>query len=107
MSPKKTRLGAVAGLVSSIVAAAIAGRFVLHLIPVYGFDWMTAAAMGVVIGMVGQVGDLAESALKREANVKDSGTLLPGHGGALDRLDAVFFTIPLTYVLIMLATALQ
>ena len=107
VSPKKTRLGAVAGLVSSIVAAAIAGRFVLHLIPVYGFDWMTAAAMGVVIGMVGQVGDLAESALKREANVKDSGTLLPGHGGALDRLDAVFFTIPLTYVLIMLATALQ
>ncbi len=106
VSPGKTQLGAVAGLACSVVAAGLAGRFVLHLIPEYGVGWGMAAAMGVIIGVVGQIGDLAESALKRGAGVKDSSTLLPGHGGVLDRLDAVFFTVPLTYVLIILAAAL-
>ena len=107
VSPGKTQLGAVAGLACSVVAAGLAGGFVLHLIPEYGLDWGMAAAMGVIIGVVGQIGDLAESALKRDAGVKDSSTLLPGHGGALDRLDAVFFTMPLTYALIVLVAALR
>ena len=107
VSPEKTQLGAVAGLASSVVAAGLAGGLVLHMIPEYGVGWMSAAAMGVIIGLVGQIGDLAESALKRDAGVKDSGRVLPGHGGALDRLDAIFFTVPLTYGLIMLAAALR
>ncbi|GMR12781.1 MAG: phosphatidate cytidylyltransferase [Gemmatimonadota bacterium] len=106
VSPKKTQVGAVAGLACSVVAGGLAGGFVLHLIPEYGIGWRMAASMGVIIGVVGQIGDLAESALKRDAGVKDSGTFLPGHGGALDRLDAVFFTVPLTYLLIVLAAAL-
>ena len=61
--------------------------------------------MGVVLGVGAQVGDLAESLLKREAGVKDSGTIFPGHGGVLDRLDALVFTLPLAYAMLALAGA--
>ena len=56
-----------------------------------------AVLLGILLGVAGQVGDLAESAAKRWAEVKDSGSLLPGHGGVLDRLDSIVFNIPLVY----------
>ena len=92
ISPAKTWEGAVGGLLWA-VGAALALNIALSLsIPLW-----QALALGVIIGFVGQVGDLMESALKRRAEVKDSGTLLPGYGGMLDRLDSVVLTVPLVY----------
>jgi phosphatidate cytidylyltransferase len=65
-----------------------------------GLSVGSAAVLGLLLGAVAQIADLAESVLKREAGVKDSGTLFPGHGGVLDRFDAIFFTLPLTYLLL-------
>lgn len=103
VSPKKTKIGAFASLVGATLMAGLYGHFALSGIPGYGVSWEMAALMGIPISIVGQTGDLAESVLKREAGVKDSSQLLPGHGGALDRMDALFLTIPLTYGLLVLA----
>jgi phosphatidate cytidylyltransferase len=92
VSPKKTVEGAVGGLAGSVAGAFIAR---LWLLPA-----MTPAEC-VVLGAAGafleQVGDLCESLLKRSAGVKDSGSVLPGHGGMLDRVDGVLFAAPLIY----------
>ena len=61
-----------------------------------------AAGFGLLISLAAQVGDLGESLLKRDVGVKDSGRLLPGHGGALDRFDSLFFTLPVAYGFLML-----
>ncbi|MEZ4414194.1 MAG: phosphatidate cytidylyltransferase [Gemmatimonadota bacterium] len=101
VSPKKTVEGALAGLAGSAAAGGLFAGFALQ-------RWEPAVSVGaailiaVVLGAVGQIGDLAESVLKREAGVKDSGTLLPGHGGLLDRFDAIFFTVPVAYGLFRL-----
>ena len=88
VSPKKT----VEGLIGGLAAAALTGVLTTQL---FGLDihWAIGLLLGIVIGIVGVFGDLAESILKREANVKDSGTLIPGHGGMLDRIDALLFTL--------------
>ena len=102
VSPSKTVEGAIGGLVGAAAAAALF-TFVLAdpmegpPLPVLG-----AAVLGLLLGGVAQLGDLVESVLKREAGVKDSGTLIPGHGGILDRFDAVLFTVPLAYLLLPL-----
>ena len=82
LSPNKTIEGALLGVVGSAVAALIVGRWLPDVPPA------TLAAVGATLGVVGQLGDLLESSLKRAAGVKDSSSLRPGHGGILDRIDA-------------------
>lgn len=102
VSPAKTVEGGAAGL----VGATAAGGALALLVPYLGgglpLTAAAAAVLGLLIGAVAQVGDLAESLLKREAGVKDSGRILPGHGGVLDRFDAILFTVPFTYALLPL-----
>lgn len=90
LSPAKTVEGAVAGLLLSLVTAAA-------FVPWLPWPTTIVLTLGGVVGIVGQIGDLWESALKRVAGVKDSGQLIPGHGGFLDRFDAIFFAVPITY----------
>ena len=102
VSPKKTVVGALAGLGGSVAVGALYSWLWLSGVPVYGLSMVGAAGVSALISPVGQIGDLAESVIKREAGVKDSSNLLPGHGGALDRLDALFFTVPFTYALLIM-----
>jgi phosphatidate cytidylyltransferase len=92
ISPKKTIEGAVAQVLASVVSAAALGAW---LLPQCGIP--VAVAGGMVIGVVGQVGDLAESAIKRSVGTKDTGGLIPGHGGVLDRIDSLLFNLPVFY----------
>ncbi|KJS29376.1 MAG: hypothetical protein VR64_20885 [Desulfatitalea sp. BRH_c12] len=94
VSPKKTIEGAVGGLTASLL---IAFFYKLLFIPVLSVPAVLLFA--AIVGAVGQVGDLFESEFKRAAGVKDSGRLLPGHGGFLDRIDALLFAIPTAYLL--------
>jgi phosphatidate cytidylyltransferase len=88
VSPKKTVEGAIGGLAASVVWALIGAAFYLR-------GWLPvshAVALGIVAGALGQAGDLGESLLKRSTGVKDSGNIVPGHGGILDRVDALLMT---------------
>jgi phosphatidate cytidylyltransferase len=97
ISPKKTVEGAVFGI-SASVAVALGGAYYLHWPqPLY-----TGLGLGLLIGIASLLGDLIESALKRDAGVKDSGQLIPGHGGILDRTDSYIFTAPLVYYFVTL-----
>ena len=95
ISPKKTVEGAVFGIGASI-SIGIIGALSLKW-PIW---WLTGAALGTIIGISSLLGDLTESLMKRDAGVKDSGTLIPGHGGILDRTDSYVFTAPLVYYLV-------
>jgi phosphatidate cytidylyltransferase len=98
VSPKKTWAGAWGGL-----AGSLAGAVVVKLVSAHWLSWADVVLIAIPGGILGQLGDLAESLLKRSVNVKDSGTLLPGHGGLLDRIDAVLFIAPYTYAYLLLA----
>jgi phosphatidate cytidylyltransferase len=102
VSPKKTWAGAVGGLVGSLVAAGL--MKVLRLDHVLG--WVDVALIAIPSAIIGQLGDLAESLFKRSVGVKDSGSLLPGHGGILDRIDAVLFIAPYVYLYLIIRLAL-
>jgi len=91
ISPKKTLEGSAGGLVASVVGAVIMSFF----LP--GLGAVDAVALGILAGGAGQAGDLMMSVLKRSSGVKDSGGILPGHGGILDRVDALAFTAPATW----------
>jgi phosphatidate cytidylyltransferase len=92
ISPGKTIEGAVGGFITAIITGPLCRLIFFPEIPL-----LHAALLGAAIGVIGQIGDLAESMLKRGADVKDSGTLLPGHGGMLDRVDSILFCAPLLY----------
>jgi phosphatidate cytidylyltransferase len=92
LSPKKTLEGAAAQVIASIAAALGLGAW---LVP--GCSAVGAAGAGAILGVVGQVGDLAESAIKRSLGAKDAGELIPGHGGMLDRIDGLLFNAPALY----------
>ena len=92
ISPGKTVEGAIGGFVMAVVAGVVCKYTFFPEIPL-----LHALALGAALGTVGQLGDLAESMLKRGSNVKDSGTLLPGHGGMLDRVDSLLFCAPVLY----------
>lgn len=89
ISPKKTVEGSLGGLVGSMIAAVIASFFLPHV------NLLALLPLALVVGVFAQIGDLFESLLKRVANLKDSGSLMPGHGGVLDRIDGVLFATPL------------
>ena len=93
LSPKKTWAGGIGGLAGAVVAALLLGELILNRQGWHFAAWQLVT-VGVVVGIVGQVGDVAESLIKREAGVKDSSNLIPGHGGVLDRLDSLYFVIP-------------
>jgi phosphatidate cytidylyltransferase len=95
VSPKKTVEGALGGFVFGALLLAVVGQWWLPTVPV----WLRAL-LGVAIVVLGIVGDLFESMLKRSAGVKDSSSLIPGHGGVLDRIDALLFAAPIYYVVL-------
>lgn len=90
ISPGKTYEGAIGGLIGSIAGVMVMGW-------VSGLSPLHTLLIGLLVGIAAPLGDLAESALKRFAGVKDSGNILPGHGGVLDRFDAIMFAVPVVY----------
>lgn len=96
LSPKKTLEGAVGGFAGSILVAGVFS-YIYTFLPV-----SKVLLLGLSLGAAAQVGDLLESAFKRQAGVKDSSDLIPGHGGILDRIDSTLFTAPLVYYFVLL-----
>lgn len=94
ISPKKTWVGFVAAFFGGLIAAALAVPFLDK------FDFAHLALLSVVATLMGQIGDLIESAVKRDCGVKDSSNLLPGHGGVLDRFDSLLFALPAVYFML-------
>ena len=93
ISPNKSREGAFGGIIASMVVGAVSFQ-------TFGLgDWWVGLVAGAAIGLAGQIGDLAESVLKRQAGVKDSGSVVPGHGGILDRIDSLLFALPAGFLM--------
>jgi phosphatidate cytidylyltransferase len=102
VSPGKTVEGAIGGVIASALVAWWFCNGLLRPATQLGFKWnpLGVIVFGILISIAAQVGDLFESLIKREAGVKDSSRILPGHGGILDRLDSLFFVLPVSYLLI-------
>jgi phosphatidate cytidylyltransferase len=95
VSPGKTIEGSIGGLLANLIVGVVGKFFFLPQL-----SWTPAAIFFLAVGVAGQVGDLFESELKRSSHVKDSGGLLPGHGGLLDRIDALLFAAPVAYIFV-------
>ncbi|MEA1959460.1 MAG: phosphatidate cytidylyltransferase [Chloroflexota bacterium] len=93
ISPSKTWEGTVGGFIGAVAAALILAT----ILPTIDIPYWQAAVLGMLVGIFGPLGDLAESMLKRNAGVKDSGHMVPGHGGMLDRMDSILFTVVVVY----------
>jgi phosphatidate cytidylyltransferase len=99
VSPGKTVAGAIGGLGATIVVAWLYARFLLTPTTQLAFVRGGLIAFAILVSVAAQIGDLAESLLKREAGMKDSSHIIPGHGGVLDRFDSLLFVLPVSYVL--------
>ena len=97
ISPKKSWEGAIAGFFGSIIGFGLVTHFT---VPNFPID--LSIILGAIIGIVGTVGDLAESQLKRDAGIKDSSNIIPGHGGVLDRFDSILFTAPVVLIILII-----
>ena len=96
VSPNKTREGAVIGMFAAVITCVVGATY----LKLDAIMWQTLI-LGVIIGLSAQLGDLMESRMKRKAGVKDSGFLIPGHGGILDRFDSIVFTMPAVYYFVV------
>lgn len=105
VSPGKSVEGAVGGVLGAVGAGLLMSSWWLASLPLLAVSATSAAWMAAVISVVGQIGDLVESMLKREAGVKDSGRIFPGHGGLLDRLDALLWAFPAMWAMLLLGAA--
>jgi phosphatidate cytidylyltransferase len=95
VSPNKTWEGAIFGFVFALLTVIAARYLVLDFL-----SWRVVILIGLIVGIIGQMGDLVESLLKRDAGVKDSSSIIPGHGGIFDRFDSLLMTAPFIYILL-------
>ncbi len=98
ISPKKSWEGAIAGFVFAVITMVAAKFIILDFL-----NWTQIISVGIAIGIFGQIGDLVESMFKRDAGVKDSSNLIPGHGGVFDRFDSLLFSAPIVYIILIYA----
>lgn len=108
ISPKKTISGAIGGIIGGVLGA-MAVFWVIRVVPdwnaflvLHNLRWWHFIAFGLVGSVLGQIGDLFESKIKRSAGVKDSGTIFPGHGGMFDRIDAMVFVVTFVYIILLI-----
>jgi phosphatidate cytidylyltransferase len=97
VSPNKSWEGAIFGFLFAILSMLLLKPVILNFL-----SWTNVIVIGIIIGSVGQMGDLIESLIKRDANVKDSSNLIPGHGGIFDRFDSILFTAPVVLLYLKL-----
>ena len=95
ISPKKSVEGSIGGLILVLLSAVV-----LRLLLFPELSWLRILLIATVVAIFGTIGDLFESSLKRQAGVKDSGKLIPGHGGILDRIDSLLLAVPAVYLLL-------
>ena len=100
VSPGKTVSGAIGGLLVGVMAGMAYNEWALRHFAQMALSPWSAALFAIAASIAAQVGDLTESLFKREAGVKDSSKLLPGHGGVLDRLDSIYFVLPVAYLIL-------
>ena len=93
VSPNKSWEGAIAGFIFSLISMSTAYFLILDFM-----SWTDIIIIGIIIGIAGQLGDLIESLLKRDSGIKDTSTLIPGHGGMFDRFDSLLLTVPTVYI---------
>ena len=107
ISPNKTWLGSIAGFASVLIFNYFFFLFDVLQFPDYNFTIYDIIMFSFIFGIISQLGDLFESMIKRNVNIKDSGTILKGHGGFLDRMDSLMFVAPLFYLYLKFAMGLN